>query len=401
MALMPLPDLKPKFDLSQWVECDTECVPNYWLCKFLLQDGTFKEFAQWPGHPLDVDGLRAFLHSVPGIITFNGDKYDNPMIAAALMGYDCETLKRLNDVLIPGKGKQGPQPWMFYRQFNITEPTWGHVDLMEPTPGVRISLKIYGGRMHAPLMQDLPFDFNAMMGLMDRLNASKYCGNDLLTTRQLKETIMPRLRLRHEIGQQYGIQVMSKSDAQIAEAVFRAKLPYKPEKTGLPHGHTFKYVAPPWLSFATPELQRVLEMAQRVDFVLKNPDELRVSEDEKVYDSDGREIKSGIKFSDELKGLDIKIGKSIYRMGIGGLHSKEKRQHFKASPGKWTITDHDVNSYYPTLMLLMGMYPAGTGPTFIEIFREIYDSRLLAKSRMGMIESRIEELKAELAACKD
>lgn len=398
---LPLPPLKKPFDLSQWVECDTECVRNYWLCKFRLPDGSYKEWASWPGHPLDVEGLRTFLHSVPGIITFNGTGYDNPMIAAALTGVDNDTLKNMNDAIIPGKGKKGIQWWEFYKSFRIPEPTWGHIDLQEPTPGVKISLKIYGGRMHSKRMQDLPFDPAAIFGPMDRLNSSLYCGNDLETTHALRNTIMPRLRLRHEICQQYGIEVMSKSDAQIAEAVFKAKLPNPPQKTYLPHGHAFKYVAPAWLSFVSPELQRVLAMAQRVDFVLKNPDELRVSDDEKVYDSDGLEIKSGIKFSDELKGLDIKIGKSLYRMGIGGLHSKEKKQHFKASPGRWTITDHDVNSYYPTLMLLMNMYPAGTGPAFIEIYREMYESRLLAKTRMGMLESRIKELEAELKACPD
>lgn len=386
-TLKQLPPVTPKFDLSLWPECDTECVRNYWLCKFRLPDGSFKEFAQWPGHPLDVEGLRAFLHSVPGIITFNGIGYDNPMIAAALTGLDCDTLKNLNDAIIPGGGKQGVKPWDFYRNFGVPEPTWGHIDLMEPTPGVRISLKIYGGRMHSKRMQDLPFDPSAMFGMMDRLNSSLYCGNDLQTTHELKNTIMPRLLLRHEIGKQYNIDVMSKSDAQIAEAVFRAKLPYKPEKTYLPHGHSFKYVAPAWLSFVSPELQRVLAMAQRVDYILKNPDELRLSDDEKVYDSDGREIKSGIKFSDELKGLDIKIGKSVYRMGIGGLHSKEKRQHFKAEPGRWTIVDRDVKAYYPTLMLLMGMYPPGTGPAFIEVFREIYNSRLHAKLMKAQCEA--------------
>lgn len=392
LAPLPLPPLKKPFDLSQWVECDTECVRNYWLCKFRLPDGSYREWASWPGHPLDVEGLRAFLHSVPGIITFNGTGYDNPMIAAALTGVDNDTLKNMNDAIIPGKGKKGIQWWEFYKSFRIPEPTWGHIDLQEPTPGVKISLKIYGGRMHSKRMQDLPFDPAAIFGPMDRLNSSLYCGNDLDTTHALRNTILPRLRLRHEISQQYGIDVMSKSDAQIAEAVFKAKLPNPPQKTYLPHGHSFKYVAPAWLSFVSPELQRVLAMAQRVDFVLKNPDELRVSDDEKVYDSDGREIKSGIKFSDELKGLDIKIGKSLYRMGIGGLHSKEKKQHFKASPGRWTITDHDVNSYYPTLMLLMNMYPAGTGPAFIEVFREIYNTRLHAKAMQGECEAKLKAL---------
>lgn len=386
---------KTPFDLSGWVECDTECAVNYWLCKFYPPTGPMVEFAQWPGKPLDVVGLRAYIDNVPGLIMFNGVGYDNPMIAAALTGLDCQALKNLNDAIIPGGGKQGVKWWNFYRDFQIPEPDWKMIDIMEVAPGVRISLKIYGGRMHSARLQDLPFDHAADLTFMDRALVSTYCGNDLHTTRDLKNTIMDRLRLRHEVGQQYGIEVMSKSDAQIAESVFKAKLPFPPQKTWLPHGHSFKYEAPPWLSFVSAELQDVLAMVQRVDFIVKNPDELKVSEDEKVFDLDGKEIKSGIKFSDEIKGRDIKIGKSLYRIGIGGLHSKEKKAYFKSVPGKWTITDHDVNSYYPTLMLLMGMYPAGTGPAFLEVFREIYDTRLHAKHMQQECEAVCDKVQAK------
>jgi len=386
---------KTAFDISQWVECDTECARNYWLCKFYPPTGPMVEFAQWPGKPLDVAGLRAYIDSVPGLIMFNGVGYDNPMIAAALTGLDCNTLKNLNDAIFPGGGKRGVSWWDFYRNFQIPEPDWNMIDIMEVAPGVRISLKIYGGRMHSKRLQDLPFDHAADLTFADRMLVSTYCGNDLYTTRDLKFAVMDRLRLRHEVGQQYGIQVMSKSDAQIAEAVFKAKLPFAPQKTWLPHGHAFKYVAPPWLSFVSAELQDVLAMVQRVGFIVKNPDELKVSEDEKVFNLDGKEIKSGIQFSDEIKGRDIKIGKSLYRIGIGGLHSKEKKAHFKSVPGKWTITDHDVNSYYPTLMLLMGMYPAGTGPAFLEVFREIYDTRLHAKHMQQECEAAGDKVQAK------
>lgn len=380
---------KTAFDISGWPECDTECARNYWLCKFYPPTGPMVEFAAWPGKPLDVAGLRVYIDSVPGLIMFNGVGYDNPMIAAALTGLDCEALKNLNDAIIT----KGVKWWNFYRDFQIPEPDWKMIDIMEVAPGVRISLKIYGGRMHSKRLQDLPFDHAAEVAPIERLTISTYCGNDLVTTRDLKNAVIDRLRLRHEIGQQYGIEVMSKSDAQIAESVFKAKLPFAPQKTWLPHGHAFKYVAPPWLSFVSAELNDVLAMVQRVDFVVKNPDELKISEDEKVYDLDGKEIKSGIKFSDEIKGRDIRIGQSLYRIGIGGLHSKEKKAHFKSVPGKWTITDHDVNSYYPTLMLLMGMYPAGTGPAFLEVFREIYDTRLHAKGMQAQCEARIKALK--------
>lgn len=384
---------KTEFDISQWEECDTECYRNYWLCKFYPPNGPMVEFAMWPGKPLDIAGLRAYIDSRPGLIMFNGLGYDCPMISAALMGYDCATLKNLNDVIIPGGGKQGLPWWQFYRKFDIPEPSWNTIDIMEVAPGVRISLKIYGARMHSDKLQDLPVNPADDLTGMQPIQISTYCGNDLRVTRQLKNTVMDRLRLRHEIGQQYGIEVMSKSDAQIAEAVFKAKLPFKPQKTWLPHGHAFKYKAPDWISFVSPELQDILAMVQRVDYIVRNPDELKVADEDKVYDIDGKEIKSGIQFSDEIRGRDIVIGKSTYRIGIGGLHSKEKKAHFRSVPGKWSITDHDVNSYYPTLMLLMGMYPAGTGPAFLEVFREIYDTRLHAKGMQAQCEAEIDALK--------
>lgn len=375
-----------KFNLDGWVECDTECYPNYWLCKFYMPDGTYREWASYPGKPLDTVGLRAFLESVPGIITFNGMGYDCPMICAALQGYDNQTLKNYNDAIIPGEGKQGVKYWDFYRNYNIPEPTWNHIDIMEVAPGVRLSLKAYGGRAHAPQLQDLPIEPHMLIEPMQRLDLSKYCGNDLRTTRLLKEKIMPRLKLRHDLGERYGIKVMSKSDAQIAESVYKAKLSQPPQRIHMPHGHRFRYQAPEWIKFVSPELNGILQMVQSVDFVVNDASQLKLQEDEKVYDSDGKEIKSGVRMPAEIRGRDIQIGQAKYRLGIGGLHSKEKSISYRAVPGRFTISDHDVNSYYPTLMLLMNMYPPGTGPEFIELLRGLYNERLHAKHMADALE---------------
>lgn len=355
---------------------DTECYRDYWLCKFRYDDGRMVEFASWPGKPLDFHGLTACLLECR-TFSFNGDGYDVPMISAALMGLDNQTLKNLSDAIIRG----GVKYWDFYKRFNIKQFYFDHVDVMEVAPGVRISLKMYAGRMHSNRMQDLPIEESASISPFDRLNLSTYCGNDLEVTRDLVREVWPRLVLRSEIGKQYDINVMSKSDAQIAEAVYRAKLSTKPEKTVLPYNHTFKYEPPEWISFVSPELKDLLELCRTIDFVVVNPDEIK--DDDEAFDSDGKPIKAGIKIPKSLKGRDIVIGKTVYRMGIGGLHSKECKQWFKAELGKWSISDHDVASYYPTLMLLMQMYPKGTGPEFLEILREIYDARLHAKAMMS------------------
>ena len=43
---------------------------------------------------------------------------------------------------------------------------------------------------------------------------------------------------------EYNIDVRSKSDAQIAEAVIKAQLSFKPQRRFIPHGYKFNYPLP-------------------------------------------------------------------------------------------------------------------------------------------------------------
>jgi len=65
--------------------------------------------------------------------------------------------------------------------------------------------------------------------------------------------------------------------------------------------------------------------------------------------------------------------------------------------GSHTISDHDVSSYYPSMILLLKMFPAQLGPAFLEIYQAIYDARMLAKRAVPKLKSRLEELKKMLA----
>jgi hypothetical protein len=81
-----------------------------------------------------------------------------------------------------------------------------------------------------------------------------------------------------------------------------------------------------------------------------------------------------------LEGLEISIGAHVYRMGIGGLHSKDERAHYVAND-TWTIRDNDVASYYPNLMLNSGHWPTALGPVFLEVLRILMNERLNAKEK--------------------
>jgi len=364
-------------------ETDVECYRNYFLIKSWNYQFEVRPYWSIPS----VMSLRFFL-ATHELITFNGKNYDEPMIAACLHliasnpnitpAQLCASLKAYSDSIIVGRVRG----WQFYKQNNITELTWlKHIDLFEVAPGVGIGLKMYMGRAHAQTLQDLPIDpaANLTPDEMDGINT--YCGNDLSGTKLLKELCKGRLELRRQISIDLNVDVMSKSDAQISEATIIAKLGYRPQKVSYPHGYQFNYQAPPFIKFKTQQMRDVLATVLTNSFTVNDVDQLKLPGDtDEVLDADGRKIKTGIIIPPAVAALRVSMGSSVYKFGIGGLHSQEKSIFHLTEPGKWSLSDHDVASYYPSLILLMNMYPGAIGEAFIEIYRRVYTERLHAKN---------------------
>ena len=97
----------------------------------------------------------------------------------------------------------------------------------------------------------------------------------------------------------------------------------------------------------------------------------------------------------------VALCSGTYQMGVGGLHSThDKRLHVVADGDSVCLLDADVGSFYPYLMLLAGLTPKlvdGAGERFIAEYREILESRMAAKRRMGEVEARIAEIEKELS----
>ena len=374
------------------VPCDTECYRNYWLCKFREGDNAYREFEIRPGRFLpSLMAFKMYL-ATHEIVTFNGLHYDVPMIAAAChllsqptlsASQITKTLKAYSDSIIVGRVKS----WEFYKLHGVPELNGlRHIDLFEVAPGVGIGLKMYMCRMGSRTIQDLPVDPSADLTEQEMDGINWYCGNDLQGTYELAQECKKRLDVRRAIGVEYGIDVMSKSDAQIAESVIKAQLPFKPQKEVYPHGYQFHYEAPPFIRFETEQMQRILNTILTTPFTVNDTSQLKASEDDVIYDSDGNKVKTGIIIPPQIAGTDICMGNSVYRLGIGGLHSSEKSVWYRSEPGKWSLDDFDVGSYYPSLILLMNMYPRAIGPAFIEIYRKVYDERLHAKHMASALE---------------
>ena len=373
------------------LECDTECYNGFWMVKFWSEvTGKYITLKRTDTQELDIALLVAILANHT-IITFNGKGYDVPMIVLAMHGATCAQLKEANDDIIVRK--MGNTPWVFYKKWGIQEPDYiDNVDIMDVAPGVRIGLKTYMARMHAPTLQDLPYDPAWWPNLMEQINLDLYCGNDVDGTHMLKNTVSERLALRRSLSAKYGVDVRSKSDAQIAEAVIKHELGFDPERRYVPDNFTFYYEPPSYIEFLSPYMQELLQTVREAPFVVRDKEEAvamwaesKMMDGEHVVLDEAPKIRTGVRIPGVLANKDIRLGKAKYRLGIGGLHSQESCVSYYAQPGVCTIRDIDVKSYYPSLILTLGMYPQQLGEAFLIIYRAIYERRLLAKSEAERI----------------
>lgn len=344
---------------------DVECYSNYFMVGFLnTETGNLKQFEMWPdgdgsegvgfesGQAFNRDAVASILHKYR-TVSFNGNNYDMPMISAALRGADCAKLKALSDKIIVNNIKH----W----NLGIEIVKCDHVDIFEVAPGMA-SLKIYGGRLHCKKMQDLPIDPGATITAEDRALLRTYNGNDLTTTKDLWDYLQPQIELREQMSKVYGIDLRSKSDAQIAEAVIVKQvsnaLGAHVQRPEVPGGTRFRYTAPKFITFQTPELQALLATIERLEFLVP----------------DG----GNVQMPTELEKAAIRVGGGVYRLGIGGLHSSEQTiSHF--ADDDTVIVDRDVTSYYPMIILNNHLSPAHMGNAFTHTYRGLVEQRVAAK----------------------
>lgn len=375
-----------------YLEFDTECAHGWWLLKLYYPMGHMRSFELFMDKPAFTHEERYAIEQAIENFTwvgFNSLGYDENMLKLALAGVGVQVLKAANDAIIV----QG----LRWRDFTDAFPAanyrikgFDHIDIMEVTPGVKIGLKTYMARMHSKTIQDLPFDPNEW--LTDRakqVEADLYCGNDLIGTRELRETIASRIKLRETLSDELGVDLRSKSDAQMSEAIIAARLGYKPDKKYLPTGFSFQLKPAPWLQFVTPQMQEVFNICKGVTFFWSNKED-----GEPIEFPDGSKIKTGVNLPPELKGLRPSMGISTYKFGIGGLHSTEKAQSVWSIPGVQELMDSDVGSFYPKLAILLQLF----SPEIMAIYQQIFDLRMANKGKLGELKALKKKLEKEIAA---
>jgi hypothetical protein len=378
---------------------DTECYASYWLFEALDPiTHALHVFELYDGHPLNAIGLRNLL-TTRTMISFNGIHYDMPMVTLALSGATTQALKAANDQLIVGQMKH----WEFYREYRLQEPTSvDHIDMIEVAPG-QASLKAYMGKMHSKTLRDLPYDPNAVVNeAMRKVLREEYCPNDLSGTLELFNTFQEQIALRVEMSDEYGVDLRSKSDAQIAEAALIATLGYRPRTGDIPTGTEFNYQPPAWLKFNTPRLQFMLDtLSYAHPFVVNPTGGVSPAFNSRTLDWPDKAVRCDTHGNWVLRPKDwrhetVRIGSAEYAMGIGGLHSTESKIAWRASASK-SLRSPDVRSYYPSLIRELRITPPAIGERFYEIYSGWYDDRLIAKK--AKIKKKANSLKTLLNGC--
>lgn len=339
---------------------DVECYINYFLVSFKsVKTGKLIifELREETGLFFDQRKLDWVIRNMT-LISFNGISYDIPICTLAIAGHGNAALKAATNLLIGARMHSS----MVLKQFRCKKMQGlNHIDLIAVAP-LQASLKSYAGRVHAKRMQDLPFHFEKHLSDPQICIVKWYNCNDLTNTELLLTELSEQVHLRTLLSNEYGIDVRSKSDAQIAEALISANIEAlnggRINLPAIPAGTAYRYNVPSFIKYESELMKWVLERVRNCHFIV--------------------EENGSIGLPPALADLEIKMNKGVYKMGIGGLHSSEKKAAYVATPKK-KIKDVDFDSFYPYIILGQGLYPEHLGLNFLRVYKTFVDRRIAAK----------------------
>lgn len=343
---------------------DVECYINFFYIAFKsMENGKFVAFEISPSASIDLLKLNFILWRFC-IVGFNSKNYDLPIITLALKNANNAQLKEASDFIIqsgPGYGNERVTVFSFEKKYKVEIANYNHIDLIEVAP-LQGSLKLYAGRLNCDRMQDLPIEAETVLTKEDAEIVRPYCANDLNNTELLFKELASEIKLRVEMSKKYGIDLRSKSDAQIAEAIICSELKpilgYYPRRPKLEDDFKLAYSVPDFIGFNSPQLKDVLEIVRSA-----------------VFSLDGMGSPEMPKTLEKLK---VKIGKMTYSLGMGGLHSNEKKVAHYAT-NNIVITDIDAESFYPATILNQKLFPSHLGEAFLTVYEKLKTMRLSGK----------------------
>ena len=347
---------RPK-EVRKHVVFDSEIIglqnPVFLLCAEIVETG--ERFSFWHHVEGDMQRMKEFfMRKDLTFVSFNGINFDMHLVWAATSGLSATRLKQLASRLVEERFAYGLSDDFGYTKFDFD-----HIDLFEVAPGVQVSLKTFAGRIHYPTMQDMPFHHDDDLEPEQYPEVEGYCWNDVGVTKDLFGKLKAEVTLREEMSVEHGIDLRSKSDPQVAEAILKKAANIR-QRAEIPLSVTYK--TPAFIQTDSDAINELIHKIENHTF--------------KIDQNNGSPV-----FPDFLKD-PIKIGHGTYQFGLGGIHSTHDVRFFAEAGDGMRISDIDVASYYPNIIINVGLIPklpAGAGERFIAEYTKMYETRMGAK----------------------
>ena len=232
------------------------------------------------------------------------------------------------------------------------------VDLMRVGNVEKKSLKLVAVNLDWPLIQDLPYDFDSTIKSEDVNTLLEYNLNDVEITEALYHKLSKDINVRWEVGQKYGLDLMSESDSGMANRLMEkmysdtSNIPVKDLKDMRTERKIIHYenIVFPQIQFRTEQLKALLEEIKSQTWYKSQPYFNKTI----VFD--------GVK----------------YKLGIGGIHSDDHPGIFEETSDT-KIIDCDIASMYPNLVVINELFPAHLSRKFLDLYKQIIEHRIKAK----------------------
>ena len=342
---------------------DIESFPNLFTCSILNSENNklityeISEDKNDLGKIVALFQLKEFY-----FCGFNNKSYDDVLINYLIIRFDdlrykpifeiTWLIKSMSDKII----KEPVANWVDYKHAYL----FNSFDLMTMSFSAknRVGLKELEVTMGFPNVMEYEGDFskNVPKELKDKV--IEYNQNDVLATGELLNIKKNDIEIRLKLNEKYKINVLSKDNVNMGMEILKKEYLEKTNKTwdDIKDLKTpcqlvsFKNIIFDFIQYTTPTLQKLLEKLKKVSIDPNN--------------KDFREV--------------FEIGGVVHNISLGGLHSINNAEIIIPNEDE-LLLDYDVDSYYPSCLIVNNLYPKHLGIEFVDIYKNIRDERVEAK----------------------
>lgn len=398
---------------------DTETYPNcYQLGAYDMLYRTWHVFELSPFRD-DLVALRQAAHHWQQqgrrMVGFNNLHFDYPILHRALMQpsvTDADLYAIAHSIIKGGKDEQFG--WMVWPNDRLI----AQVDLFKihhfDNIAKSTSLKVLEFNMRSPFIEDLPFPPGTELTRPQMDSLREYMLWDISETAKFLQHSEKQITFRDELTEKYQRDFTNHNDTKIGKDYFIMRL----EQGGVPcfernpqtgrreprqtvrESINLGDLLLPYIAFRNPELQAVQHWIERQTItrtkgVFTDITERRLGPLAQYCDltKKRQRLKANESFTPDAFQWEEKasagrpfrcwrqadklhtyIDGFRFDFGTGGLHGSIESAVVR-SDAEYAVIDLDVSSYYPSLAIANGMYPAHLGPDFVSIYGDIKRQR--------------------------